>query len=384
MRRLPNAWHGLDPRAFDCALAAIAVVALGTEVAIFADGDAGELAVGAITCVAMATLALRRSRPVLVAIVIAAIGLFGAIAAPDVYTRMSTQFIAGMVAMYSVGRYATSVWPAVVVVFLLGAATIVTDSLEAPQQIAWLGVLGVGPLVIGRAVRNRARLQEQLRESTALLERDAARRADSAAEDERVRLAGELQAVIANGVSAIVVQAEAVPRVIAGGDADAAGTALGRIEDTGRETLAETRRLLGILRRDGEERCLAPQPTLAELPRLAEFAGERGLAVELDTDGEPGELAVGPDLAVYRVAQEALMDAVAVGARRATITVRYDADELHLEVRDDRVQTAIDPDRLLAMRERLGLYGGRVRAGVDERGDGFALVARLPLTGVPA
>ncbi|HEX2128558.1 MAG TPA: histidine kinase, partial [Solirubrobacterales bacterium] len=227
-------------------------------------------------------------------------------------------------------------------------------------------------------------LQARLRESTAVLERDRKRRAESAVEDERARLAGELQAVIANGVSAIVLQAEAVPRVIAAGERSAAETALARIETTGRETLAETRRLLGILRREGDDRALAPQPTLTELTGLADQMRGRGLAVALEIEGDRGELAAGPDLAAYRVVQQALSDSLAVGAREARVLVRYGPDELHVEVRDDRAEARIDADRLLAMRERLGLYGGRVRAGRDEEGEGFALIAKLPGSGVAA
>jgi signal transduction histidine kinase len=262
---------------------------------------------------------------------------------------------------------------------MMGIGTLVTDSLEAPEQILWLGVLGGGPLAIGRVTQNRKRLQNQLRESALALERDRARRAASAIEDERARLAGELQAVIANGVSAMVVQAEAVPRVIAIGDSGRAASALAQIEHTGRQTLAETRRLLGILRHDGEAAALTPQPTMADVEALVERFRAEGLSVELMIDGDRREVAAGADLAAYRVLQQALTGAASAGAERATVFVRYEADELELEIDDDRPAAAIDPERLLAMRERLGLYGGRVRAGVDEDGPGFRLVARLPL-----
>jgi signal transduction histidine kinase len=384
MNRPLEALRGISPRTGDRLLAAVGVVGLGIEVVVFADGDPGSLAIGALTCVAMASLALRRSHPMAVAIVIGAIAWAGAIFAPDVYSHTSAQFIAAMVAMYSVGRYADRIAATISVVLLLGIATLATDSLEAPQQILWLGVLTGGPLAIGRVMRNRSRLQTQLRESARVLERDRARRAESAVEDERARLAGELQAVIANGVSGIVVQAEAVPRVLAAGRSEAADVALQRIEDTGRETLAETRRLLGILRRDGDGPALAPQPTLADLALLAEHFRGEGLEVDLVVAGDPAELPTGPDLAAYRVVQQALEDAVSSGAGIARMRLEYDADELRVEVRDDREGASIDPDRLLAMRERLGLYGGRVRAGVDAERGGFSLLARLPLNGVAA
>jgi signal transduction histidine kinase len=384
VNRALSALRGIDPRVGDWLLAAAGVVALGIEVAVYADGDAQSLVIGAITCVGMASLALRRSHPMAVAIVIGAVAWSGAVFAPDVYSKTSAQFIAAMIAMYSVGRHANRVAATMAVVLLLGIATLATDSLEAPQQILWLGVLTGGPLAIGRVIRNRSRLQAQLRESARVLERDRARRAESAVEEERARLAGELQAVIANGVSAIVVQAEAVPRVLAAGRGEVADAALERIEDAGRETLAETRRLLGILRRDDDGPALVPQPTLADLAVLAESFRSGGLAVDLTVAGDPAEIATGPDLAAYRVVQQALEDAVSSGAETARILVEYEPDELRLEVRDDRDAAAIDPDRLLAMRERLGLYGGRVRAGIEAEHGGFSLLARVPLTGVPA
>lgn len=387
VRPMSSLWRvvrGMSPRLADVLLATAAVVAFAIEVAVFSEGSARSYVVGGLAAASMAVLAIRRSRPFATALVAAGAGVLAAIASPDVFTNSSTVFIATMIALYSLGRYGEALAPAILVIVLLGVGTLATDSLEAPQQILWLGVLTGGPMAIGRATRSRTALQARLRESTAVLERDRTRRAASAVEDERARLAGELQAVIANGVSAIVVQAEAVPRVLAADERAAAELALTRIETTGRETLAETRRLLGILRRDGDDRALAPQPTLAELSGLAEQMRGKGLAVDLQVEGERGELAAGPDLAAYRVVQQALAEAVAVGAREARILVRYRPDELRVEVRDDRAEASIDPDRLLAMRERLGLYGGRVRAGRDEDGRGFALIARLPATGVAA
>jgi signal transduction histidine kinase len=112
---------------------------------------------------------------------------------------------------------------------------------------------------------------------------------------------------------------------------------------------------------------------------LVERFRAEGLTVALKVDGDRGAIAAGPDLAAYRVLQQALNGAASAGAQSAAVLVRYEPGELQVEIGDDRPEASIDPERLLAMRERLGLYGGRVRAGVDEDGPGFRLVARLPL-----
>jgi signal transduction histidine kinase len=224
----------------------------------------------------------------------------------------------------------------------------------------------------------RARLQAEIRDRTRELERDSELRAAQAVERERGRLAAELQAVIANGVSAMVVQAEAVPRVLQAGEGERAASALAVIEETGRESLAEMRRLLGVLRRNDDDAALAPQPGLGELPRLTERVARDGLEVELRVAEDCVELAPGPDLAAYGVVQQALAAALAARASRATVEVDCDRHELRLEIRDDGDDDGRGQAALTATAERFGLYGGRLEAGGR---DGFAVLARMPLDG---
>jgi signal transduction histidine kinase len=175
-----------------------------------------------------------------------------------------------------------------------------------------------------------------------------------------------------------------VPRVLAAGDTERAGRTLAVVEETGRDSLAEMRRLLGVLRRDGEEPALAPLPTMAEVDRLLEADREDDLEVAFSFTGERLQLPAGADLAAYRVLQEALDAAAASGAGRADVIVAFGPDELRLEVRDDRPDPAVEPEPLMAMRERLGLYGGRVRAGIDGERGTFLVAARLPVHGAAA
>jgi signal transduction histidine kinase len=294
--------------------------------------------------------------------------------------------VALLIALYSLGRYergrralAGLAWALVAV----SGFTLFIDTYEtSPGQLIWLFVLGFGPFGMGRALADRTRLRAELLARTEELERDRDALAASAVDAERARIAGELQAVIANGVSAMVLGAEAVPRVVAAGQPERAARTLEVIEETGRDSLAEMRRLLGVLRRDGEDPSRAPLPTMADVERLLEGEREDGLRVDFAFEGERVHLPPGADLAAYRVLQEALDAASAAGATRASVIVGFGAEELRLDVRDDRAARGVEPGPLMTMRERLGLYGGRVRAGAGEDGAGFAVVARLPLGGV--
>jgi signal transduction histidine kinase len=200
-------------------------------------------------------------------------------------------------------------------------------------------------------------------------------RARLAVAEERTRIARELHAVVANNVSAMVVAAEAAERLL---DVDRARAdeAIAGIEDTGRDALSEMRRILGVLRSAGDGPELAPQPGVGQLHRLVERVRESGLSVELRVKGEPGPLPPSVDIAVYRIVQEALANAVDhAGGAPACVTVRFGEEDLEVTISDsDRAPEAERPT--LAMRERAGLSGGVLRAGPV--GEGYEVHAVLP------
>ena len=386
MKRTLKRLRGLDPRLLDWGFA-LALMTLSTvECIAFGEGGADAVVGAVIGTLGLGSLGIRRSFPLVTLLTVAATGAIAAALGPFFLEQMAAPFIGFIASLYSVGRYEVStrgtVLAAVVLAGSAVASALATVS-ENPQQILWLIVLGGGPFVAGRVFANRARLVSELRERTGELERDRAARADRAVEDERSRIAAELQAAVANGVSAMVVQAEAVPRVLAEGDTESAAHAFVLIEETGRDSLGEMRRLLGVLRRDADGLELAPQPTMAEVERLVEAARADGLEVTLEFEGERAALGAGTDLAAYRVLQEALSAASLGGATTATVVVAFGDSELRLDVRDDRRVASVDPEPLLAMRERLGLYGGRVRAEAIPDG-GFQVVARVPMRGAAA
>jgi len=234
----------------------------------------------------------------------------------------------------------------------------------------------------GFAVRHRAEQAEaaEVRASQAEQERDAAARI--AVAEERTRIARELHDIVAHAVSVMVLQVGAVRHQLPDAMAEDRD-ALRSVEQAGRGALAEMRRLLSVMRRDGDGVELAPQPGLDGLDSLVKEIGRAGLPVELHLDGERFPLPPGIDLSAYRIVQEGLTNALKhARAGHAEVTVRYAPDEVGIEVRDDG--TGATPSDgyghgLIGIRERVRLYGGEMTAGTTNDG-GFTLSTRLPLT----
>jgi signal transduction histidine kinase len=212
-------------------------------------------------------------------------------------------------------------------------------------------------------------------------EREAAARL--AVAEERARIARELHDIVAHSVSVIVLQVGAVRHKLPP-SLEEDKEALEGVERTGRAALTEMRRLLGAMRRDGQDPELAPQPGLDSLESLLEEVGRAGLPVRLHVDGDRVPLPRAIDLSAYRIIQEGLTNALKhARATQADVTVRYGSDELELEVRDDgRGLTSTDGlgHGLVGVRERVKIYGGEMSTGTAN-GGGFVLSTRLPLGG---
>jgi signal transduction histidine kinase len=256
---------------------------------------------------------------------------------------------------------------------------------HAPGSGGWSNGLAttvffvVAPWILGRLMRERSRRAAAFAGLEAAAVRERAERERAAIAEERIVIGRELQDIIAHSVSVMVVHAGGARRLVRS-DPERARDSILTVEHTGRQTLAEMRRLLGLLRRDDDPRALSPQPGLEQLPELAEALLARGLECSLRTAGEPIELTPGIDLVGYRTIEAALDSAFVCGCRRAEATVRYEGRWLELEVHGDAELSA---GSLLAVSERVELYGGRVEL-VDD-GDGeFAVRCRLPLEGAQA
>lgn len=201
---------------------------------------------------------------------------------------------------------------------------------------------------------------------------------------ERVALARELHDTVAHHVSAIAVQAQA-GGVVAGVQPERAVQVLAAIEAEASRTLAEMRSMVRVLRED-EAVAYSPQLGVADLGTLA--STDTSPTVEVLLAGSLNRLARPVDAALYRIAQEALTNAVrhARGASRIGIDVRREGDVVRLRVTDDgQTEAASAPESgfgLLGMTERAQLLGGSLSAGPGPAG-GWMVEAVLPVE-VPA
>jgi signal transduction histidine kinase len=230
-----------------------------------------------------------------------------------------------------------------------------------------------GSMLRIRAQATARRAREQLAQ---------AERERLAAEAERARVARELHDIVAHAVSLATIQAQVAREALPPG-ADDSFAALQALERTCRAALEELRRMLGVLR--GPDATRAPQPGLDDLHALTEAARSTGRAIELRVDpAAHAGVAAGAALTVHRIVQEGLTNALrhAPGAAVAIVVDRQ-GDDLVVEVRNgpaaggNGAVAASAGTGLAGMRERVGLWDGRMDAGPSPDG-GWMLVARLP------
>lgn len=283
-----------------------------------------------------------------------------------------------------VGGTAIAAFSAVIVLGVFSEG----EDLPPAAAVANIGMV-IGVFAIGDALRSRrayvAELQRRVETGDRLRQEEAA----LAVAAERARIARELHDVVAHGMSVMVVQAGAARRVV-DRDPAAAAQALGQIEQTGRESMGEMRRLLGVLRDEagasGATDDLAPQPSLADVGALVSSWQDAGLAVTCGIDGPLDDLPAGLGLSAYRIVQEALTNAVRhAGPATVRVAVRRSPDALALEIVDDGRGAATltgppptDGHGIVGMRERAAVHGGTLEAG-PRPGGGWRIRAELPL-----
>ena len=260
-------------------------------------------------------------------------------------------------------------------------ALIVLNEVPESQAAVPIFLFGAGAWAVARTVVESERKAEETEQRARRLEREHA----TAVLDERARIARELHDVVAHSISVMTVQAGAA-RLLLDEDPPRARQPLLSVEQTGRQALAEMRRLLGVLRGADDGAALAPQPGLDQLDALVEQMRSAGLLVKVTVDGESRPLGAGIDLTAYRVIQEALTNVLRhAGNARAHVHLRYEPEALELDIINSG-QTRRNGHAghgLIGMRQRIELYGGEFAAGPLPAG-GYAVHARLPLTGVPA
>jgi signal transduction histidine kinase len=221
------------------------------------------------------------------------------------------------------------------------------------------------------AVQARAEHAERTREEEARLR----------VTEERMRIARDLHDVVAHHMAVANAQAGTAAHLLRSSP-ELTKKILTDLQATTSTAMLELRDTVGVLRQSGADaQTLEPAPGLAQLPALLEVCRSAGLAVTLETEGEPRELSPGVDLTAYRIIQEALTNATKYSASAtAALRLRYTSTRLTITVTNDR--RSDDRPRggygIIGMRERAQAVGGDLRVR-DDSAAAFELVTALPL-----
>ena len=335
-------------------------VALSLALCIWAVAESGpDYTVGVPAALLMTIpLAWRRSAPLAVAALVA-IGFALQGAQPDPSESLAT-LVVMLVAAYSVGaaddrRHALAGY----VLLVIGGCA--ETALVGDNDYGFIVVLVTAAAAAGYAMRSRSRQAVDEREREAAL----------AVAAERERIARELHDSVAHAVSLMVVQAGAAETSL--GDDEQTAKALERIRSTGHEAVADLGRMVGLLREEVD-----PVHGLSDPTRLVEPFRAAGLDVEVDVQGEVRPLASGLDAAAFRIAQEALTNALKHGSGQASLTITYDNAGVRIQVTNPVGSSNGHGTGhgLIGMRERARLYGGEVDA--SQTGSTYTVDARLP------
>ncbi len=393
MSSLRQRFAALDQRRVDTVFAVVMIVELELEAWLAPGLSTSQRVVTAVASVFFAgPIAFRRRSPSGALLVCASVAVIQTLFGGQLLRNADGDTVPVIVLSYSVGAWLdlrVSVRTVLIAFALLMSSGFVpgdggspTDFADAAPFLAFVSLLTFPAWFVGRLVRQRGRRAAGFAElaaqaAVAQQERDAA-----AIAQERARIGSELQDIIAHSVSAMVIQAGGA-RALLGSDPGRARDSILNVEQTGRDALADLRRLLGMLRKDDDPRALAPQPGLDQLRALVESVREAGSVCELRTEGEPVDLTPGVDLVAYRVIEEALRCVTRNAASRAVVCVGYEPSGLQVEVRGRGSIPDLEQD-LGQVARRVALYDGSltiVPVGVGE----YAVRVKLPLeVAVPA
>jgi signal transduction histidine kinase len=373
------------PFSIDGVIAVLACLVCELELALSHNIDGPRWANAVAAAGVTLPVAWRRPYPWLAAPLMTAFVLWQELLGGDLVENSVTPIITIPLAVYSMGvlldRRAALIGFGVSL-GLVWIGVLISAS-PAADDFIFTAVLVGGPFLVGRIVNARILLARELREKATRLEREQQERAKLAVAEERARIAREMHDVVAHNLSVMVVQSSAARRMI-DRNPERAHEALASVEHTGREALAEMRRMLDMLRGDDEDVALAPQPSIDELDALLERAREAGLDVDLEVEGERRRVQSSVDLSCFRIVQEALSNTIKhADADHAHVRLRYGPREVEVDVTDDGsgVRPASNGSGghgLVGMRERVAMLGGRLEAGYRADG-GFGVRATLPL-----
>jgi signal transduction histidine kinase len=234
---------------------------------------------------------------------------------------------------------------------------------------AWMGGITLS-VAAGALVRHERQLTEQLRAAQAGL-------AERARAEERNRIARELHDVIAHTLTVSLLHVSSARLAVENG-LDDANRALAEAERLGRESLDEVRRVVGLLHADGSATRTVPLPGGGDLPALVERFRSAGAAATFTVEGDIAALPATTGLAVYRVLQEALTNAIKHAPGASTeVRVEVAAEDVRLEVDTSGAPGNGTGLGLISMRERAESVGGACSA--EPGGRGWLVTATFPL-----
>jgi signal transduction histidine kinase len=370
---------------------AIALVMLVLSIASLVDHNPGDPKndgwAYVIAVIGMGAVTWRRTNPLAVLVVTSAAGV--AIASLG-YEEAGVP-LAALLSFYSLAAYARRRLRLVACLVLVVAFSILLLTSETSgftrADLAANAFSFSVVWIIGESLRSRRERLADAEERAARLERERHDDARQAVSSERLRIAQELHDVVAHAMSVIAVQSGMGAHVI-DTQPDEAKKALQAIESTSRRALDELRRMLGVLREEGDRGgALVPAPLADDIDTLIDTVRAAGVHIDLTWDGKTADV-MPPDSVLlnrYRILQEALTNVLKhAGTASVTVSIVEHVGETTIEVVDDGRGLAAAPKApgaptghgLVGMRERVALFGGSLEAGARP-GGGFRVFARL-------
>jgi Signal transduction histidine kinase len=331
---------------------------------------------------------------------------------PDMMVNASTLF-ASWVMLYSVPVYQSVRLGWVAYVIMAAASTVSTNIVmitsTKPVQDTTTTVILITvplmlllvPLMLGISTGDRHRYTEAIIDRAHQLARERDQRARLAVAEERTRIAREMHDIVAHSLSVMITLSEGAARVAKNDPETASGT-MRTSADTGREALAQMRRLIGALQDssgvdsdDDGNAPMVPTPGVNAIPDLIEGFRAAGMDIEMsfqgslpDTGGDPDQVR---ELAIYRTIQEALTNSLryaGIGSQ-VTVTITESLVETMVRITDTGplpgsskpLSGVGSGNGLVGLKERLRTVGGTVEYGAS--GPGWMVMAMIPREGEP-
>jgi signal transduction histidine kinase len=370
--------RAVRPRLWDILFALAGAVALAGDGIHRGTGSVG--AAVALSLLACLPLAWGSQAP-LTALLSTAAGLLVCLA---VFEPYDTAIFVLAIALYNVARLGdrrrSLIVGAGTAILLVTVIMIISTNDVAGDTGVRLGI-ALGALVVGDTVRTRRELREAHRERDLRIAHQREQESRRRVADERLRMARDLHDTVAHALVAINVRASVAAHLHSSEDSDGV---LRDIMAVSAEALDDLRTTLSLLREAEDPAPTAPTLDLASITQLLDHARAAGLDADADVNLNGHAIPIAVEQAGFRIAQEALTNVMRHGAAsRARVTVRVEADALHIDVSDNGTGASSGVPStgghgLRGMTERAAALGGEVSAGPAERG-GWQVHARLPL-----